>query len=57
MRAFGKRPLILNMQNNDSFIGIVRDKIHSALNGSVEEEKKTISRKTERNMRILRKGY
>lgn len=44
MRAFGKRPLILNMQNNDSFIGIVRDKIHSALNGGVEE-KKTISRK------------
>ena len=45
MRAFGKRPLILNMQNNDSFIGIVRDKIHSALNGGVEEKKKTISRK------------
>ena len=39
MRAFGKRPLILNMQNSDSFIGIVRDKIHSALNGGVEEKK------------------
>ena len=56
MRALGKKPLILNMQNNDSFIGIVRDKIHSALNGGVEE-KKTISRKTERNMRILGRGY
>lgn len=43
MRAFGKRPLILNMQNNDSFIGIVRDKIHSALNGGVEEKKKLLA--------------
>ena len=45
MRALGKKPLILNMQNNDSFIGIVRDKIHSALNGGVEEKKKLFAEK------------
>lgn len=50
MRAFGKRPLILNMQNNGSFIGIVRDKIHSALNGSVEEGKKTLLAEKQRGI-------
>lgn len=56
MRAFGKRPLILNIKNNDSFIGIVRDKIHSVLNGGVEE-KKNYQQKNREEYEDLRRGF